>query len=109
MASERAIAIMRGTAVERLEKAASALADNLESVKGFERPLNQIYAYGDTELAHAKQLEAIADVLDQVKKAVSEVKSGHDERVKSLEQQLADAQTELDTLKNPPAPNKGSK
>lgn len=103
MATERAIAIMRAGAMERLEKAASALAKELEGVKGFDKPLAAIHVFGgDIELVHARQLEAVADVLDGVVEAVK--KQPAETGDESLEEDFTDAQTQLLALKkNEPA------
>jgi hypothetical protein len=107
MASERAIALIRANAVGRLEKAVSTLSKSLDGVKEL-APLSTIRGLGDIELAHARQLEALADVLDSVVKTVEgSGKTGEkeekgqvtsptqDKQVKNLEFELADAQTQL--------------
>jgi hypothetical protein len=104
MASERAIALIRAGAVERLEKAASTLAKRLDGVEGLNAPLSTIRGFGDIELAHARQLEALADVLDDVVKAVKVQQEGYQAQLGQLERDYADAQTQLLTLKkNEPA------
>lgn len=105
MATERAVALKRAEAVGRLEKAVSTLSEKLKGVKQLS-PLSSIRGLADIELAHARQLEALADVLDSVVKAVegkgkANEKEGKGQvaarpaKVKELEFDFADAQTQL--------------
>jgi hypothetical protein len=96
MATERAIALIRAGAVGRLEKAASRLSEQLEGAEGLKAPLATIRGLGDIELAHARQLEALADVLDSVVKAVEGTGKTGEKEEKWQVVQVAQAKSKVD-------------